>query len=255
MNYNNIKTCEEHKKISIPPDVIKRIKEGIKRSISLAAVPLVLFTACSGSQESKKDIESTTLPGYTDILGEDTSSRSSGERIDYNSQSNTSTLTYSDLVNKLNEELAKKNFSKEANDSIREILDKLYKNYPQWQGVYRDLPNVSSYIESNLINAIKNIPEIEIIKADSEEGRIFIDAGEPLGTTGNETNNIRMIYLGGEEHDKDLERLYHEIHHGGVQTDKSNSTYFNPYEELEEITKEGRFNISPKIYKSYKSRG
>ncbi len=216
--------------------MLNKTKKAIVRIISFIIVPLLLFSACSDKKKVKDSDLSTTLQ---------------------NDAENEVTLTYNELAEKLNAELAKKDFSDEANTSVQEVFDKLWKNYPQWQGVYQDLPSVSDYIQSHLIDVIQVIPDIEIIEADSEVGKVFLEAGEPLGVAGNETNSIRMIYSGGEEHDEDIEGLYHEITH--CKQKIRDEEYFEDCKDLWEIIIEGGATfhekfvnpINPEIYTTW----
>ncbi len=272
MNYNNIKTCEKHKKAHITEDLFKKLKDKTMRALSLGGVMLVFFTGCSGQTTSKEDVENTKLPSnkLEDKIDEGTSYNNIEEIIDVdetttledktqetttsrgdeverpsNKQEN-DIATYNKLLNNMNAELNKKDFSKEAKEAFKDVLDSLYKNYPTWQSVYKDLPPVEEYIENNLINTIKDINSISIYDANSEEGKKLQEEGEALGKV--DANwNITMIFRGEEEHQEDVERFFHEIIHIKQKNIVFNDSYYNGNEELRTIILEGSTTFNQKF--------
>lgn len=271
MDYTNIKT-DEHKMVQIPDNVLKKLKDKSIQVFSLIGVVLVGFTACSGEKEVKKDIEETTIPkdkvetkveenSYNDVTNmidipkqesttseryeESTTSRGTEVERPVNKEENNN-VKYNELLNKMNSELAKKNFSKEANQVFKDIFDKLYKNYPTWQKAYKDLPSVEEYIKNNLIDTIKNINSITIYDSESEMGQKLQEQGQALGQTDSK-GNITMIFRGGEEHNDDIERTSHEIKHCGQEEILFNQEYFKGNEVIWQLIVEGSATFHQKF--------
>ena len=271
MNYN-IKMCEKHKKGQIPDDVLKRIKVKSIRFFSLIGVVLVGFTACTEEKDVKKDIEETTIPNETEINVEKDDYNDITDKIDVpeqesiTSEKHEETVTskepetekpvdkkeeqskakYNELLNKLNDELDKKDFSKEANQAIKTVLDNLYKNYPTWQVMYKDLPPVEEYIQNNLIDTIKNINSLTIYDSESEMGQKLQEEGQALGQTDSEMN-ITMIYTGKGNQIDDIEGTFHEIIHCKQKKIVFNEEYFEDNPDLRLLILEGSTTFNQKF--------
>jgi hypothetical protein len=271
MNYNNIKMCEEHKNGQMPDDVLKKIKDKSIRFFSLIGVVLVGFTACTEEKDVKKDIEETTIPNETETNVEKDDYNDVTDKIDVPEQESTTsekheeTVTskepevekpvdkkeeeskakYNELLNKLNDELDKKDFSKEANQAIKSVLDNLYKNYPTWQVIYKDLPPVEEYIQNNLIDTIKNINSLTIYDFESEMGQKLQEEGHAFGETDSEMN-ITMIFSdrGGAD---DIESTFHEIIHCKQKKILFNEEYFEDNPELRLLILEGSTTFNQKF--------
>ncbi len=270
MNYNNIKVCEDHEKVHIPDNLLTKLWNGLFKVLCVVGPIALTFTSCSGEKDVKKNIEETTIPkvetkvdknAYNDIedkiviperesttleeYEETTTSRGTEAERPVNKEEN-GVVKYNELLNKMNAELAKKNFSKEANQAFKRVLDKLYKNYPTWQGAYKDLPPVEEYIQNNLIDTIKNINSITIYDAESEIGKKLLEQGQALGQTDSE-GNITMIFKGGTEENDDIERTFHEIIHCKQIQILFNQEYFKDNEELRLLMLEGSTTFHQKF--------
>lgn len=119
------------------------------------------------------------------------------------------------LLNIINE----KNFDEVTKNFLIEIFDELYKSYPTWKNVYKDLPEINKYIYDNLIMPLKNIGHINLYRSSSKEAEEIRQIG--TGYTAYDENEelyIDLIYDSFEEiseelHLQDLEALFHEIIH------------------------------------------
>lgn len=112
-------------------------------------------------------------------------------------------------------QLASKNYPDEAKTFIRECFKQLYKNYPTWRFMYKDLPSREEYIRDNLINVIPNIPEIEMAKVGTSRAEYLEDVAPALTE---DDFRVRVVYedpstASEEQHLSDLELLLHEIAH------------------------------------------
>lgn len=155
---------------------------------------------------------------------------------------------YDRLLEKLNSELSKKNFSKEVNQLFIDTFERLYKNYPTWQKGYKDLPCREDYIESNLISIIKNIDIVEFYKAGSKKAiELEADGYSSAWTTFDENRNLSLGIIAKEankaneeERNIDIEKFYHEIIHCKQRyiMDYANN-YFYGNEEVEQLYLEG----------------
>ena len=142
------------------------------------------------------------------------------------------------LLKKLNKELGKKNFSERANNMLRDVLDRLYMYYPEWQHVFKDMPLADDYIRQNFIGAIKYINSMNVIDADSPEGKEALDNGSALAYVV-EDNDLTLYFKKGKDfYDDNLERLYHEITHCRQQMTFDDS-YFEGNEMFRETIVEG----------------
>lgn len=133
----------------------------------------------------------------------------------------------------LEEELVKKDFPEEAKTFIRECFKQLYKYYPTWRFMYKDLPSREEYIRDNLINVIPNIPEIEMVKAGTARANDLTDVASAFTE---QDFRVRVVYedptvATEEQHLSDLELLLHEFAHCETPN------VFNPlpYEQSEEL--------------------
>ena len=272
MNYNNIKVCEDHEKVHIPDNLLTKLWNGLFKVLCVVGPIALTFTSCSGEKDVKKDIKETTIPkdkvetkvdenAYNDIedkivvpeqesttleeYEESTTSRGTEAERPVNKEENDN-IKYNELLNKMNSELAKKNFSKEANQVFKDIFDKLYKNYPTWQKAYKDLPSVEEYMQNNLINTIKSINSITIYDSKSEMGQKLQEQGQPLGQTDSK-GNITMIFRGGEEYNDDIERTSHEIKHCDQEAILFNQEYFKGNEAIWQLIVEGSATFHQKF--------
>ena len=112
-------------------------------------------------------------------------------------------------------QLLAKDFPEEAKTFIRECFKQLYKNYPTWRFMYKDLPSREEYIRDNLINVIPNIPEIEMVKNGTARAKYLEDVAPALTE---DDFRVRVVYedpstASEEQHLSDLELLLHEFAH------------------------------------------
>ena len=143
------------------------------------------------------------------------------------------------LLKELNKELSKKKFSERANNLLRDVLDRLYKYYPEWQHVFKDMPSADKYIRQNFIGAIKYINSMNIIDADSPEGKEAIDDGSAFAYIV-EGNDLTLYYFkgSGDVYNDNLERLYHEVTHCR-QRMVFDDSYFEGNEMFKKVIVEG----------------
>ena len=138
-------------------------------------------------------------------------------RATYNGESsnyeiNVKSKDYASLKQMMQEAIDSKDFSDLANQYLMEIFENLYENYPSYQKVYKDLPDVEIYIKNNLIDVIEYINSISLYKYGTPEA----DAISQIGDGYAEEMDITLIYgkyETDEEHLNDIERLFHEINH------------------------------------------
>ncbi|MBQ5970276.1 MAG: hypothetical protein IJL52_09220 [Clostridia bacterium] len=122
-----------------------------------------------------------------------------------------------ELLKMLDEKLADRAFSDIANDYFRECLSLVYRNYDVWQNAYKDLPPVSEYIQTNLIDVIDNISGVRMLDERSKKATKLLERGEAGGFT--DLNfRITVIYIDEKnatehEHLCDLETFLHECAH------------------------------------------
>lgn len=143
------------------------------------------------------------------------------------------------LLDELNKELAKKKFSVRANNLLRDVLDRLYENYPNWRHVFKDLPPTDQYIRVNFIGAIKYINNMHVVDADSSEGKTALDNGSAYAFV-DEDKDLTLYYEKETEnyYENNLETLYHEVTHCRQQMVFDDS-YFKGNEMLRDIIVEG----------------
>ncbi len=155
---------------------------------------------------------------------------------------------YNELFKQLNKELNKKSFSEEVNELFVDTFKRLYNNYHTWQNGYKDLPNSSEYIKSNLIDVIKNIEKINYYEKGTKKGDEMEEQGNALAwTTFDENDKLVVTIIAAkpdkadeDERNRDIERFYHEIAHcKQANTMIYSSNYFQKNEKTKNLYLEG----------------
>ena len=155
---------------------------------------------------------------------------------------------YKRLRAKLDKELNKKDFSKQADTIFIDTFERLYENYPTWQHGYRDLPSREEYITENFINIIKYIYDVEYYVAGTKKAIELEEEGNGFaGTTFDENYNLIVSITAKKagkadikERNDDIEGFYHEITHCKQKDIMiSKSDYFDKDEDVKDIYIEG----------------
>ena len=155
---------------------------------------------------------------------------------------------YKRLRAKLDKELNKKDFSKQADTIFIDTFERLYENYPTWQHGYRDLPSREEYITENFINIIKYIYDVEYNIEGTKKDIELEEEGNWLAwTTFDENYNLIVSITAKKagkadikERNDDIECFYHEITHCNQKNIMiSKSDYFDKDEDVKEIYIEG----------------
>jgi len=244
MKYTNIKCDKEHQKVLVPEETRKKIATEIKRAFLLLEVPLFVLTSCSGLRESRKDINDVGNPEHSYIDTDDETKDNSGLDITFQEDGyKNENLTYDQLVTNLNAELDKKDFSEEAREFFKDTLDKLYKNYPEWQKTYKDMPSREQYIQINLIDVVEKISKVNLYEENSEEAKELDRQGEALGFTTSDFE-ITLVYKDPDnaeefQHNNDIERFFHEVTHCNQKNIVFNYEFFADDENKMELFTEG----------------
>lgn len=244
MKYINISCNKEHKKVLIPEETSKKIKKAITSAFLVLEASLFVIAPCSGCRATQNDINSVGNSGQTVSDTDDRKEDNNGLDITFaDNEYKYEDVTYNQLVTNLNNELDKKDFSQEARDLFKDTLDRLYKNYPEWQRAYKDMPSREQYIQVNLIDAIKTINKIELYEEDSEEAQELDEQGFASGFTSSDFE-ITLVYKDptyAEEFERqnDIERFLHEVIHCKQRNIAFNTELFNGDENLKNLFVEG----------------
>lgn len=255
---------DSHKKIDTTG-----LKGKVMRGLAVTGATLIMFSGCSNSNAIEQP-ENTTTTSTTSIsntketttfreeIKVDTTTFVEPESITKQKEveSQVSTNSYNELLNELKEELSKKGFASNVNNTLIETFNELYENYNNWQGLYKDLPTREDFIQDKLINSIQYINEFNIYEEDSPEVEKLVKTyGVPEVTTADNTislvnsdPNISMIAL-------------HEIAHAEQNIEENPTTekqnyYYNGV-NLSKALREGeatfnmKFTESPSTEKTY----
>ena len=126
-------------------------------------------------------------------------------------------LSYNDLKNMLTVEINKKNFPDITKQFLYEILDGLYKNYPTYYKVYKNLPPLSEYVAKYYIDHIRNIEYLDMYADGTPEA----DKIQSVGAGYWDGEGIKLIYFDKDSifytsnHSSNIEAMFHEITHSG----------------------------------------
>lgn len=198
--------------IKIPKSTIEKIRFGVKSAISLAlaAAGVSSLVACSGSDTIKKEISPSKPEASQVQTTEDEELQQDSKLQDIKDP------RFNQLLSKLDEELAKKDFPELANDLIRESMYSIYSNYDKYKMMYKDMPDLETYIQTNLINVIaKKLKGINMIDMDSPEGQDLMDFApawvdsdyimtilykDPKKATEEDKNELIQLFLHEDEH-------------------------------------------------------
>lgn len=250
---------DSHKKIDTTG-----LKGKVMRGLAVAGATLIMFSGCSNSNAIEQP-ESTTTTSTTSVSNtKETTTSSFREEIKVDTttfvepenitkqkevESQVSTNSYNELLNELKEELSKKGFASNVNNTLIETFNELYENYNNWQGLYKDLPTREDFIQDKLINSIQYINEFNIYEEDSPEveelikkyGIAEVTTAENIISLDDSNPNISMVAL-------------HEIAHAEQNREENPTTekqnyYYNGV-NLSKALREGEATFNMKFTES-----
>ncbi|MBR4450661.1 MAG: hypothetical protein IKS39_02365 [Clostridia bacterium] len=162
-----------------------------------------------------------------------------------------SSMTYDDLLQKLNDISSKKNLDDVEFAYAKTILDNLYANYDDWRECSKDFPSKEKYIYENLFEPLNNCM-LNFISTESDEGQRMLNAGSAFGFTerfGGKTK-VTILYEPDEEKSDYLlsaGRFLHELAHVSQMPILFNDTHFKDYPYLSYIVTEGGATFKMKM--------
>lgn len=237
-------------------------KRNTVRGLALISALLVFLSGCFASKQptetkaaessSSKEIsttfiektetatQTTLVPATTAVSEEETEVRASAK-------------TYDKLLSELMAALSEKGFGSDVNDTLIETFNRLYDNYNNWQGLYKDLPTREEFIRDKLINSIKYIKEFNIYEEDSPEEKELIRKYNAIYFT----TNDNVIFMVNGNSDISMIAL-HEIAHTEQNIEESPSiqkqNYFYNGVILSEALCEGEATFYMKFTESPSSK-
>lgn len=121
----------------------------------------------------------------------------------------------------LTRRLAMRGFSEEINQLFYDTFDAIYQNYASWLPLYREMPEVDTYVYDHLIAPIAQLRTAVFYDEDGAEGKALSEAGEPSGWTtwdGDGYPELYVILPRRETRDELAQRhaievFYHELTH------------------------------------------
>lgn len=250
---------DSHKKIDTTG-----LKGKVMRGLAVAGATLIMFSGCSNSNAIEQPENTITTTSTTSVSNTKETTTSFREEIKVDTttfvepesitkqkevESQVSTNSYNELLNELKEELSKKGFASNVNDTLLKTFNELYENYNNWQGLYKDLPTREDFIQDKLINSIQYINEFNIYEEDSPEEEELIRKYDAVYFT---TKDNKILMVNGSPYISMI--ALHEIAHAEQNIEenpmsKRKNYYYNGV-DLSDALCEGEATFNMKFTES-----